>query len=321
MRTARRVASTVIGVGLLVASAGALAARYVPIPGHRTLYVVVASPYLLLGAPVAFLVLLWGRHRALAIGAGLLTAALVVLQLPWYLPATSDSNEVAVRAMTVNMLYGQADPTAVVRTADDRADIVMVQELTPDAVRYLTAAGIGKTFPHQVLDARTGSAGVGIYSRYPIAQQERIGGYQLAMVSARLRVPEVTRDPTVLSIHLDAPWPRPIDGWQGDIAKFPTTLADVAHKADGGAVIVGGDFNSTIDMKQFRDLLTDGYRDAAEQAGGGRELTYPANRRIPPFMGIDHILTRASTATSTATVEIAGTDHLAVIATVMVPRG
>jgi endonuclease/exonuclease/phosphatase (EEP) superfamily protein YafD len=220
--------------------------------------------------------------------------------------------------MTMNMYFGRADANAVTRTAGD-ADVLTVQELTPEAVRRLSTAGIKTAFPYQELDARPGAAGVGLYSRYPITDAGRIGGYQLTMVRARVRIPHVARDVSILSVHLDAPWPRPVVGWQGDIAKFPSTLSDVAAAAGDGAVVVGGDFNSTIDMRQFRELLTNGYRDAARQAGSGLTVTYPANKWYPPLLGIDHILTRNATAVSTSTVELPGTDHRAFLATVMVP--
>jgi endonuclease/exonuclease/phosphatase (EEP) superfamily protein YafD len=67
-------------------------------------------------------------------------------------------------------------------------------------------------------------------------------------------------------------------------------------------------------------LLTNGYDDAAEQAGSGRDLTYPSNRRFPPLIGIDHVLTRNATAVTTETIEVPDTDHRALLATVMVPK-
>ncbi|TQR85355.1 endonuclease/exonuclease/phosphatase family protein [Mycobacterium hodleri] len=283
------------------------------------LYVVITVPYLMLGAPIAVVLGVWARRRLLVVVAALLTAVLAALQVPWFLSATPDPSSVAVRTMTVNMLYGLAEPDALTRAAAQDADVVLVQELTPDAARGLSAAGIAKTFPYQALDARPVSAGVGIYSRYPITDSTRIGGYKLAMVSAQVRIPRVSQDVSLLTVHLDAPWPRPIIGWQKDIAKFPGTLDDVAADAANGTVIVGGDFNSTFDMLPFRALLTNGYADAARQAGSGRNFTYPANKPFPPVLGIDHVLTRNATAVSTATVELPGTDHRALLATVMVP--
>lgn len=303
----------------VVAAAAALVVSFTPIPTHGVLYVVIAAPYLMLGAPVAVVLGMWARQRLLVVAAALLTAVLVALQVPWFLSATPSPSSVAVRMMTVNMLYGLADPGAVARVAAQDADVLMVQELTPEAARGLSAAGIAKTFPYQAVDARPMSAGVGIYSRYPIQDSTRIAGYQLAMVNAQVRIPRVSHDVSLLTVHLDAPWPRPIVGWQKDIAKFPGTLDDVASEAADGTVIVGGDFNSTIDMSPFRALLTNGYDDAARQAGSGRNFTYPANERFPPVLGIDHVLTRNATAVSTATAELPGTDHRALLATVMVP--
>jgi endonuclease/exonuclease/phosphatase (EEP) superfamily protein YafD len=150
---------------------------------------------------------------------------------------------------------------------------------------------------------------------------DKIGGYSMAMVSARLRIDQLTRDPTVVSLHLAAPWPQSIDGWHKDLEKLPTTLADLAARSGDGAILVGGDFNSTVDMLPFRKLLTNGYDDSSKQAGAGRQRTYPADGRIPPIMGIDLILTRDCTAVSTSTIQVRGSDHRALLATVMVPKG
>lgn len=319
LTTARRVAATYLGVALTLAAAAALVVRFTPIPTHGVLYLVIAAPYLMLAAPVAVVVLAWARRWALTAVAALLTAALVTLQVPWFLAATPAPGSVAVRTMTVNMLYGLADPDPLARAAARDADVLMVQELTPEAARGLADAGIGDAFPYRSLDARPEAAGVGIYSRYPITISTRIPGYQLAMVTAKIRIPGITRDVSLLTVHLDAPWPRPISGWQGDIAKFPDALARVATEADGGAVIVGGDFNSTIDMRPYRQLLTNGYQDATAQSGSGRNFTYPADKPYPPVLGIDHVLTRNATAVSTATAKLPGTDHRALLVTVMVP--
>ena len=321
LSTARRVVATCLGVALIFAAAAALVVRFTPIPTHGVLYVVIAAPYLMLAAPAAIAVLAWGRRWALVAVAALLTAVLVVLQVPWFIAATPDPASVAVRTMTVNMLYGLAEPDAVTRLAEQNADVMLAQELTPEAVRGLRAAGIDEAFPYQSLEARPVSAGVGIYSRHPITRSHRIEGYQLGMVSADVRIPDVTRDVSLLTVHLDAPWPRPIEGWQGDIAKFPATLAQVAREAGDGAVVVGGDFNSTIDMRPYRELLTNGYADAAGQSGSGRNFTYPANEPYPPVLGIDHVLTRNATAVSTETVELPSTDHRALLVTVLVPTG
>ena len=69
-------------------------------------------------------------------------------------------------------------------------------------------------------------------------------------------------------------------------------MDDFADAAGPAAVIVAGDFNSTPDMRQFRDLLTNGYRDAVEQTGAGFAPTFPSRTWHPPLITIDHVLTR-----------------------------
>lgn len=313
--------NTVVGVGLLVVAAVALLTRFIPVTNHPSLYAVVASPYLMVAAPIALVVLLLGHRWLLAVLALSLSTALAALQVPWYIASTPNPDTVRIRVMSINMLYGRADAQSIVEIARTQADVVLVQEFPPDAAQRLTAAGLEQTFPYQVLDTLGGAQGAGIYSRYPISSSAKIEGFTLAMISARLRVDGLTRDPTVVSVHLAAPWPQSVDAWRSDLTKLPNTLARLAERAGGGAVLVGGDFNSTIDMQPFRNLLVNGYADSADQSGAGRLRTYPSNQRIPPFMGIDHLLIRDATATASTTIKVKKSDHRALLATVMVPRG
>ena len=85
-------------------------------------------------------------------------------------------------------------------------------------------------------------------------------------------------------------------------------------------MVVAGDLNSTIDMHPFRALLRNGYRDGAEQSGSGIVPTYPADWRLPPFLAIDHILTRSCRATSLRTIVLPSSDHRALVATVQILR-
>lgn len=305
----------------MIAGAAALA-RYIPIPNHLALYVVIASPYLLPTAPLAFIALLWGRRWLLATLSALLCAALVITQMPYYIAAPPNPDSVRVRVMTLNMRFGRADPRQIVALAGQRADIIMLQELTPEAVQALTAAGLDGLFPYESLDPRPGAAGIGLYSRFPTTTPEKVGGFEKSLLGLRVRVAGARRDVTVVSAHLTAPWPEPIECWHRNLAAFPSTLSQLGAKAGAGAVVIGGDFNSTIDIRPFRRVFGNGgFRDAAEQAGAGRVLTYPSNRRFPVLIGIDHVLTRNSTATSVESVDIARTDHRALIVEVDVPAG
>ena len=110
-----------------------------------------------------------------------------------------------------------------------------------------------------------------------------------------------------------------VDGWRNEMAGAKAQLDNLAKAAVPGAVIVGGDYNSTPDERQFRDLLTDGYRDAVEQVGAGFAPTFPSDAWYPPLITIDHVLTQRATAASARTADIEGSDHRAVLVTVRVP--
>lgn len=104
------------------------------------------------------------------------------------------------------------------------------------------------------------------------------------------------------------------DAWRHEIDRLGPALWEIPP---GGPVIVGGDLNATPDVREFRRLLRDGYRDGAAQAAAGLTRTYPSNVIIPLLLAVDHIITREATAVSLRTVEVAGSDHLALAATVV----
>jgi endonuclease/exonuclease/phosphatase family metal-dependent hydrolase len=108
--------------------------------------------------------------------------------------------------------------------------------------------------------------------------------------------------------------------WRRDLNRLPVTMSDVGEQAGAGSVIVAADLNSTTDMRPFRALLRNGYRDAAEQSGAGIKPTFPADSRLPPFVAIDHILARNCTATSLRTLKIQGSDHRGLVVTIAIPR-
>lgn len=297
----------------------AVVVRYVPVTNHLVLVAVVAAPYLLLAGPAGAMLFALVRRWILAGIALLLTACAIAVQLPLFIASPAGARGIAIRVMTANVYLGQTDATSLTQTAVGEADVLSVQELTPAQVDRLHAAGLDSTFPFRMLDAQDGANGGGVWSRYPIVSTHTFPGYRLAVVGVRIRVPGIAVDPTVVVAHMSGPWPQPIDGWIDDLARMHSTMRQVAAVADGGCVVIAGDFNSTLDMASFRALLSDGYRDGAEQAGAGLTPTYPGNRpRIPAFMAIDHVLTSHCTATALHAVELPGSDHRGLVAAVAI---
>jgi endonuclease/exonuclease/phosphatase (EEP) superfamily protein YafD len=315
-----RVLVIVLGVLAVGVAVVGLVVRYVPIRNDGLLVVAAASPYLMAAGPGGMILLGLGRQWVPTALAVCLCVVIVGIQLPRYVgQETSGLPTAAVRVMSANLLYGQADPPAVVALARDSADVLVVQEMTPQAVSGLSAAGLDDTFPYWVIDPRDAAAGIGIWSRYPIRASGSISGYAMPMLIARIQVPEVVTEPTVVAVHLAAPWVQPIERWQQDMARLQSTLRELARDAGAGTVIVAGDMNATFDMMPFRRLLSEGYRDAAEQAGAGLTRSYPNRRWRPPMLGIDHVLVHNCLATSARTVVVRESDHRGLLVTVDVP--
>ncbi|AFM15291.1 hypothetical protein Mycch_0471 [Mycolicibacterium chubuense NBB4] len=315
-----RFLATLLGVLSLAAAVVGFGARYLPISAHPVLIIAVAAPYLAVAAPVAVVLLILGRRWLLAVVALAVTAALVWVYVPRFQsPPPSAVAAVEVRVLTTNLGLGQAVPSAYVALAKNSADVVAVQEMTPEAARGLSAAGMDAAFPYRVVLPAPRAAGIGIWSRHPIVNSGRIDGYTLPMLGARIRIPGVAVDTTVLALHLGGPWPQPIGQWAADIRRLPDTLGEVGRSAGAGAVIVAGDFNATADLAPFRRLLDGGYRDAAVEAGAGLTPTYPADWFGPPLIGIDHVLVKNCAASSARTVQVTGSDHRGLIATLRVP--
>lgn len=313
-----RTAAGLIGLSAVVC---ALAARQLPITDHRRLITAAFFPYLTILGPLSIVTLLMARHYLLTLVAVGLTTSAIATQVPLYVSSKSTHpSSTPLRVVSANMREGQGDAREVVNSTRDHADVVAIQELTPEAVDRLTSAGIDTVFPYRWLDARESSHGVGLWSRYPLETPQRIGGYTFAMVSARISLADVATAPIVVVLHVAGPWPNPVDDWRRDFERLPATLHDVAERGGDGCVIVTGDFNATTDMRQLRDLFTDGYRDAAEQSGAGIMPTFPADSRLPPLLAIDRILTRKCDATSMRTLLVPGSDHRGVAATILIAR-
>lgn len=314
-----RTAVLLIAWFAFLVAAVALAARFFPVVNHAVLIVAALAPYLTIGAAALSTAALLMARSWWAAAAAVLVVVAVAVQVPLFVSSSkTPPDAVAVRVLTVNLQMGAAQPEPLVAIARDRADVLVVQELTPEIADRLAA--VESELPYRAVDARPSAAGVGIWSRYPVQRYSRDPGYALGMLTASLQVPGVARDVTVVAAHVVGPWPQPIDGWRTEMATLPKTLARLAKTAGEGAVIVAGDLNATADMLPFRRLLTAGFGDTAEQTGAGLAGTYPAKGSTPPLIRIDHILIRNAAATDLTTVRVPGTDHLGVAATVHIAR-
>jgi endonuclease/exonuclease/phosphatase (EEP) superfamily protein YafD len=307
---------TVVGIVVLAVAVVALIARFLPGINVAVVATAALAPYLMLGAPVAMIVLAVSRAWIAVAVAGAVTVATVAVQSPWYMRRRAEPG-VVVRVVSANLRFGRADAEAVVQMARDHADILAVQELTPEKAELISAAGMGTVLPYQELRARQGPAGVGLWSRFPMRRGAEYDEFWLGLLTAQLQIPGVTGEATVIAAHMSAPH-RECAAWREDLARLDTTLQKIGASADG-PVLFAADLNATPDNLEFRRLLHGGYRDAAEQAGAGLTRTYPSDvRLLPPVFALDHILTRGCVAASVCMLPISGTDHRALLAEITI---
>jgi endonuclease/exonuclease/phosphatase (EEP) superfamily protein YafD len=265
-------------------------------------------------AVVAIAVLL--RQRGAALVAGVVAIVLAVTVAPRALggPTSPDGDPgPELRVLTVNMHFGEGSADTLVALArSTRADVLSVQELTPALVRRLDTAGLGELMPHYVLSAREGGDGTGLYARMPLAEARPTQGELSLMVAAR---PRTSRAPAVeiLTVHPTAPTRGAIADWRTDLRRLPAA-------SDRPLRILAGDFNATLDHAELRRIIDTGYVDAASVVGEGLKATWPAGRRIPPPVTIDHVLADERIGVRAVSVHsIPGTDHRAVFAVLRLP--
>lgn len=274
------------------------------------------TPYV---APVAVvpvvIALGTGRRRAAAV-ALVVVAGFGVALLPRALPGPNPAvpaDAPTLRVLSVNTLAGSADAGQIVDLArSERADVLCVQELTPQGVEALDTAGLAGVLPYAVTRPFLGAAGTGVYSRLPLTDAGQVSE-KTTFAQVKTRVSVGGRTVEVIAAHPAPPIPGRVPRWRADFAELP------GASADGPLRVMAGDFNASLDHAVFRHLVDAGYADAASAAGQGLYPTWPADGRT--LVQIDHVLADERIAVRAVRIHtVAGTDHRAVFAELAVPR-
>jgi endonuclease/exonuclease/phosphatase family metal-dependent hydrolase len=222
-------------------------------------------------------------------------------------PAPKDGAE-RITVMNANLYEGRAHAQDVVDAVrDDHVDILVLEEITPELLAEMDDLGLAELLPDRVGEPDYMVAGTMILANRPLTDHVRLRttfqGWEAKFGTL-----------TVLGVHPVAP----VDpaGWRADHA----AILEQAEADDADLIV--GDLNATPDHDVLRKLDDAGYRDAGELSNEGWQPTWPANHvgifpLLPPLVRIDHVLLSDSMASlGTHTVEIGGTDHLALVATV-----
>jgi len=276
------------------------------------------TPFVIALAAAAFVIAALLRRRTAALVAAVAGLVLALLVAPRALGGPTEPDGTrgpTLRVLTVNTRYGRASPEVIVALVKrTRADVLSVQELTPNLIVGLDRAGLGDEMPFYTLEPKLGADGTGLYARMRLQPAPRPVGTQSAMAAAATRVPG---GPMVqlLAVHPAAPDPGSVDEWRQDLNALPDA------EPRGRFRVLAGDFNATLDHAELRQLIGTGYEDAASVVGAGLHGTWPEGRKVPPAVVIDHVLADKRAGVRAVSVHtIPGTDHRAVFAELVLPR-
>ena len=268
------------------------------------------TPHVAVAALLLTVVAVALRNWAASAVAALAGAVLVAAVLPRAVggaeapPRGSERLEV----LSANIYRGHADPRALLALVERHdPDLLALQELTPGFDRRLRAAGMRRLLPHSTLPPGPLIPGEnGVYSRLPLrALPDHPSWAILTMPGGR--------SIRVVNVHTHVPSPRAADRWRSGLGLLPSA-------GSGAPWVLLGDFNATLDHDALREVLSRGYRDAADVTGEGLVPTWPVGRPFPPQVTIDHVLadSRLGVAGFGAD-DLAGSDHRAVHASLFLP--
>ena len=273
-----------------------------------------ATPYAAAGSLIPLLIAVAGRKRAATAVALLTTTALGLSVLPRALGTAEATTGRPFKVMTINMLFGRADVQAIMKLVREfQPDVLSTQELTPGAVADLDDAGLKDLMPHRVLQDEWDAGGSGLYSRHPVQPLwDLIPPVGHKMPAAVVSLPG-GKPIEFVDVHPYPPLGPNVVNWNEALAALPSAGRETVR-------ILAGDFNASLDHASLRRVLARGYKDAADQVGAGLIPTWPANKRIPPIITIDHVLVDQRAGVRAVDVRtVPGTDHRAVLAELILP--
>lgn len=263
---------------------------------------------LLPAIPLAGLAL-WKRQPALASVA----MALVVVQVGVTVAAVGrqqpeplSEHQAPLRLVTANVLFDNAHLQELGDDiAADDADVVVLQEVTPEGLVRLQASALWRDYPHRSVVPRPLFHGHATFSRFPMSESApvEVGGPTMLRTDIETPAGRVR----VVNVHTMAPLTRK------DARTWARQLERLTRVATESRVpvVLAGDFNATLAHAPMARLANGPVRDAFAEAGSGLGATWPSARApVPPLMRLDHVLVSVGIGISDVAVRTSiGSDH------------
>ena len=316
----RRWVDVAIGLALLVLVAVGVLRWY-----DSTAYVVVvlqtAGPFVVIGLGLLAVATLVLRRwwMLLPVVAALVVAATVAA--PAFRATSSPKTDRDLTVMSANVWVGSANAGQLMDAVRYHAvDVLVLTEATPAFLRRMDTEGAGDYFSQREGVARANTSnGTMVLSRYPLSVRSL--GTDPAVEGTRSVQPEL--DVTVPNGTVRLKVAHPAAPLRGDTVEWRAGLRALQswkQRLDGDELVVmAGDFNADVGHPGFRDLAA-GLADAQLTDGQGWVRTWPfAGNRLPPFVQLDHLLSRGLTVVAAGQVAYNRADHAAVWASYGLP--
>src|SRR3954469_21604782 len=249
-----------------------------PLAGVFELHLLVAAAILAVAAIVGSLgagpTAAWTRLVALAV----VVVVIVRAGGELWSPSSNPSSDPGIALLSWNMeMESKPGPQAARGIADIDADVVALQELTPEYGTAIEAdAKLKARYPYRILDPQPGPEGLGILSKLPLVVRSDDAGPRI--LRAGLLLPD-GRTVEMFDVHPRRPLYR-------NVGPVPIALdtRDRDDDAEAGAIAVGalkdptaalgvGDLTGTWTepgLEPLRKLTVD----AHEEAGSGPGFTW-----------------------------------------------
>lgn len=283
-----------------------------------------ALPYLLLPAYLIAVFALFCRRRVLAaVSLLVVTCHLLWVVIPEWRPATALPDEAKnaphFTLLSKNIRYDNPRPAEIARSIEQEdADVLFLQEADEGPVEAIRSTGVLDRYPFQQWVHGSNPEGIAIFSKYELHDPRTF--LDTGFPSIRATIDVGGKEVVLWNFHTYSP---PVDA--GDMREWETALHSAQRHLhdETGSVVAAGDFNATYQHRPYRDILTNGWKDAHISLGRGYARTWPASdgfvgRRGGAFR-IDHVLTHGNLrATSIHETPGYGSDHRGVSATLSI---
>ncbi|MCK2037541.1 endonuclease/exonuclease/phosphatase family protein [Microbacterium sp. SSW1-49] len=251
------------------------------------------APWALLPAYPLLAFAIWKRRVALIVVAGALVAAQLFWMLGmvgWRGPQGLSPGVTKVRLVSANVLYdNQHLPALGDDLAGDRADVVVVQEVTDDVLSAVQQSALWTDYPYRALAPAPFYHGAATFSKYPISNARTIMVGSSPMLLTDLQTSGGTL--RLINVHTVAPLTT------ADARTWADQFADLHGVLDASPypIVLAGDFNATMDHAPLDRLVHGDVRDAFTVAGSGFGTTWPRwSWPMPSVMRLDHVLVRGA---------------------------